>query len=410
MAGKAPDRPKELFYVEKVNGSHVLRDCEALRRLLQFLAEQALQHPNVSVKEQEIAEQLFGQPSDFDPRADSRVRVQIKRLREKLSKYYEESDTADEIVLQIPPGSYHLCFLYRNQDQYRNHDQDAVMPEVSAPAARRFLRAGRWGWIVAAGLAALATVLLFRIVHGGTEPDPILKAFWRPFLGNAGPPLIIYGNSQYYDVAGTLREAGEILDGTPVNDSFTGVGEVIAAAELSAMFHGFGSGLGFRRCLNVSWEEAKNSNLIFVGAFSTAIKALPKPEKFGMQTLVPQPPGEVRTRVVNLRPGPGEPAYFTASPSPCCRVTTQDHALITFSPALSPKRYTLLIAGATTLGTQEAVTFLCRPSSVHALLSRLPAPVGDRPPYFEAVIRVRISGGVPVHSEIAAIHVRQDAR
>jgi hypothetical protein len=211
-------------------------------------------------------------------------------------------------------------------------------------------------------------------------------------------------------MAGTLREAGETLDGTPVNDSFTGVGEVIAAAELSALFHGFGSGLGFRRCLNVSWAEAKDSNLIFVGAFSTAIKALPTPEKFGMQTLIPQPPGEVRTRIVNLRPGAGEPAYFTASPSPCCRATTQDHALITFSPALSPKRFTLLIAGATTLGTQEAVTFLCRPASVHALLSRLPLKSGNRPPYFEAVIRVRISGGAPVHSEIAALHVRQDAK
>lgn len=404
MARTASERPKELLYVEKVNSSHVLRDCEVLRRLLQFLAEQALQHPNVSVKEQKIAEHLFGQPSDFDPRADSRVRVQIKRLREKLSKYYEESDAADEIVLQIPPGSYHLSFLYRNQDQ------DAVVSAVSAPADMHPLWAGRWGWIVAAGLAVLSIILLVRSVRSGAEPDPILKAFWRPFVVNAAAPLVIYGNSQYYDVAGTLREPGETLDGTPVNDSFTGVGEVIAAAELATLFHGFGSGLGFRRCLNVSWDEAKNSNLIFIGAFSTAIKALPKPEKFGMQTLIPHPAGEVRARIVNLQPGPGEPAYFSAGPSPCCRVTTQDHALITFSPALSPKRFTLLIAGATTLGTQEAVTFLCRPSSVHALVSRLPAPVGDRPRYFEAVIRVRISGGAPVHSEIAALHVRQDAK
>jgi hypothetical protein len=153
------------------------------------------------------------------------------------------------------------------------------------------------------------------------------------------------------------------------------------------------------------WDEARDCNLIFVGAFSTAIKASPTPDKFAMQTLIPQPPSEVRTRIVDLRPIPGEPSYFTASPTPCCRVTTQDHALITFSPALSPKRFTLLVAGATSLGKQEGIAFLCRPAIVQKLLSKLPEASG-RPPYFEAVIRVRISGGAPVSSEIAAVHVR----
>jgi hypothetical protein len=400
MAGNSTERPEELLYVERVNNSHLFRDSEVSRRLLTFLAEQSLQHPTVPSKEHEIAESVFGLSSDFDPRLDSRVRVQVKRLREKLLKYYEESGVEDKIVLQIPAGGYHLSFLYRDHSA-----APALTPPVTPAAARRGFWSERLVWAAATAFVTVLVMFLIRTLAGGSAPDPVLKSFWRPFLASPTPPLVIYGNSQYYDVGGVLRGAGEIGDGTPTNDSFTGVGEVVAAAEITALFDRFGSHLGFRRALNVSWDEAKDRNLIFVGAFSTAIKALPTPDKFAMQTLIPQPPGEVRTRIVDLRPGPGQPSYFTASPAPCCRVTTQDHALITFSPALSPKRFTLLVAGATTLGTQEAIAFLCRPASVQKLLSKLPEATGH-PPYFEAVIRVRISGGAPVSSDIAAVHVR----
>jgi hypothetical protein len=50
--------------------------------------------------------------------------------------------------------------------------------------------------------------------------------------------------------------------------------------------------------------------------------------------------------------------------------------------------------------------FMCRPSDVRTLLARLPAGAKRPFPYFEAVIKVRISGGTPVGSEIVAVHVR----
>jgi len=64
------------------------KPCAGCKR---FLAGQAIEHPNISLKEQEIAEEVFADASDFDPRAHSRVRVPIKRLRGKLSKYHEDS-------------------------------------------------------------------------------------------------------------------------------------------------------------------------------------------------------------------------------------------------------------------------------------------------------------------------------
>jgi uncharacterized protein YlaN (UPF0358 family) len=101
----------ELEYVKKVTSSHLLRDSEGLQRLLQFLAQEALRRPSIPLREQEIAAKVYGLTEEFDPRLDSKVRVQMKRLRERLAKYYEETGSEDSIVLQLPPGTYHLCYL-----------------------------------------------------------------------------------------------------------------------------------------------------------------------------------------------------------------------------------------------------------------------------------------------------------
>jgi hypothetical protein len=155
-------RSEVLSQVERVNDSHLLRGSDALRALLHFLAEHALRHPELPPKEQEIADRVFQQPSGFDPRVDSRVRVQIKRLREHLSKYYQEVGSRDRIVLQIPPGSYQLQFLYRDQAEGLEDRQDEARPAVVAPAVRSL----KWLWLAAAILIGISIGWIFRGVAG----------------------------------------------------------------------------------------------------------------------------------------------------------------------------------------------------------------------------------------------------
>jgi hypothetical protein len=55
------------------------------------------------------------------------------------------------------------------------------------------------------------------------------------------------------------------------------------------------------------------------------------------------------------------------------------------------------------MGTQAAAEFVCRAHDVEDILKLLPnqgKPLGP----FEAVIRVRVSEGVPVSSTIVAVH------
>ena len=73
-------------------------------------------------------------------------------------------------------------------------------------------------------------------------------------------------------------------------------------------------------------------------------------------------------------------------------------------PGLSATRHSLILAGLTTLGTQAAVEFVCRPRRVEELLAAMGAQPKGPIPTFEALLRVKVSGGVPVQSEIVAVH------
>src|SRR5206468_3081782 len=48
--------------------------------------------------------------TSFDPRTDPIVRVQARRLRARLTRYYEEEGRHEEIRIELPKGSYAPVF------------------------------------------------------------------------------------------------------------------------------------------------------------------------------------------------------------------------------------------------------------------------------------------------------------
>src|SRR5580658_7470354 len=107
---------QEQFFqqIDSIIKSHSLRGSESLCKLLQYLAKQSLYHPEAPLKEYQIATEVYGRPTDFDPQTDSTIRVQAGRLRLKLADYYATEGAADPIVVKIPKGSYHLIFEARS--------------------------------------------------------------------------------------------------------------------------------------------------------------------------------------------------------------------------------------------------------------------------------------------------------
>jgi hypothetical protein len=107
-----------------------------------------------------------------------------------------------------------------------------------------------------------------------------------------------------------------------------------------------------------------------------------------------------------VHPQTGEPNYFLGTPPN--QPTTEDYAIVSFLPGLDPSRSILILAGATTFGTQAAVEYVCREDDVKSLLQRLniSKPADLKP--FEAILHVKIAHGVPVTTDLIALRTRSN--
>lgn len=97
--------PASVFeQVGRILSSRGFRQSERMRRFLTVCVEAALR--GETPKEYVVGTAVFDRSPDYDPRVDPIVRVEARRLRAKIEEYYSESGASDEIVIEIPKGSY----------------------------------------------------------------------------------------------------------------------------------------------------------------------------------------------------------------------------------------------------------------------------------------------------------------
>jgi TolB-like protein len=88
-----------------------------LGQFLRFTVSQVLDGKQADLKEYLVGVEVFDKLDSFDPRIDSIVRVEARRLRAKLEQYYRADGAQDPVVICFPKGSYVPLFLNRQQAQ-----------------------------------------------------------------------------------------------------------------------------------------------------------------------------------------------------------------------------------------------------------------------------------------------------
>lgn len=224
-----------------------------------------------------------------------------------------------------------------------------------------------------------------------------VDAFWGPFL-QGDPPLVIYSNPLFKGTPYTglrLVPRGGTGDSDSVADeTYTGTGEVTAIYELTRIFDAHRASFTLKRSRLVTWDEAKLRNLVFVGAPSQngALNDLPSTSDFAIDL-----DSNDKGFIANRRPGPGEPKSFSPATS------NDEYAILALIPGIQGNHRIAIFTGLTTNGTQAAVEFACNPESVRQLAARA-GQVGGLIRPFEAVLHIKLSGGVPLGGELAALH------
>ncbi|MBI4889833.1 MAG: tetratricopeptide repeat protein [Acidobacteria bacterium] len=90
----------------RILASKPFAQSERMRRFLQFAVERALDGDRAALKEFTIGTEVFDRGQDYDPRIDSIVRVEARRLRRKLAQYYAAEGAAEPWRITLPEGSY----------------------------------------------------------------------------------------------------------------------------------------------------------------------------------------------------------------------------------------------------------------------------------------------------------------
>jgi len=90
--------------LDRVLASAEFRGSERRARLLKYLVEKAI--AGEPVKEYIIGVDVFQRPSDYDPRIDPAVRVEMGRVRSKLADYYAGEGSANRERIEFPKRRY----------------------------------------------------------------------------------------------------------------------------------------------------------------------------------------------------------------------------------------------------------------------------------------------------------------
>lgn len=156
-----PASPDDIrLQLGRILASATFSSADRMSGFLRYVVERTLAGEGDQIKEYVIGVAVFGRGEDYDPRLDSIVRVEARRLRTKLDEYYAADGRDDQIVISIPRGSYAPTFEERVPE--------AATPVVEAAGPPPIAAQARWRpGLIAATVAILVVLPLAFLLSSG---------------------------------------------------------------------------------------------------------------------------------------------------------------------------------------------------------------------------------------------------
>ncbi len=197
-AGQAPpDTAAVAAQLEHILGSETFASTPLLSRFLKYVVEHGIRADPTPLKEYTLGVEVFDRGDDFDPRADTIVRVNARRLRARLADYYRGEGRRDPVVIEMPKGHYVATARAATRQEIASADEatpkrrredrmspaagTGATPPVSLPAPRTAL-VGREQMLadVRARLTSEPVRLLTLTGTGGSGKTRLaLEAAWQ---------------------------------------------------------------------------------------------------------------------------------------------------------------------------------------------------------------------------------------
>ena len=441
-----PSREDMQRQLERIVHSEVFRHATALQRLLQYLGTKVIEEPSTEIKEYTVGVEVFGRGADYDTKINTIVRVQIHRLRLKLTEYYQTEGVGDHILIEIPRGQYLPIFAIRGASKTESAERPPVTelsldtelgssPELKAEVENgQILNLRQQLSLHRLGLAVFVTVVFLsglvvgmmwnRIGRAQSRSDSLplpatsadmnvgdpVQDFWRAFLGNDAAPVVGYADAVFLvDETNDLlrfRRGASDDRGTRVDphlarrfasnptlveragplyyeDGYTGTGDAEGIFILTRLFTRMGLQLQVKRCRLLTINDLKEHSVILLGS-SDQNKAVEQLSQ--PRDFVFERSGAHHAwsgRFANRHPFPGEEPSYGTERDPVTQELKANYAVLNVQPGVIPGRSIAILSALDTSGVAGAVQFMTSKPDMAELAHRL------------EILGARISTGQP---------------
>lgn len=341
---------------------------------LRYVVDQALSGHADQIKERSIAMAIFNRGTEYEPGADSIVRVNAVEVRRRLKQHYA-SCPESKLRIDLPQGGYVPKF---------------EAGEAIPPMTTRH----RWLWPALIGLLSVAAVLVWAVAR--SRPTDDLDELWRPMASSKSVVMIGLPSPVVFEVRdGPPAAPVPPKDVIEISNYYVGTGAAYGAAQVAAMLAARGGRFMVKVGHDVSYEDLKNQPAVFLGAHSSPW-TMEFSGKLRFQFLAsPSDSGVVDT----AKPGQRWMRRTSLNPTD----VTEDYAIVARIFDRGTGNPILLIAGCGARGTHAASEFVSSKEAFKSFTSVAPRDWPRRD--FEVVLHAEVHGAVPGKPHLVAWHV-----
>jgi hypothetical protein len=388
-----------------------------LHALLRYLVDHSLRNEFAFLTERQIGIAVFGKPGDYSPAEDSAVRVHVRQLRLRLHEFFALEGRHEELIVDIPKGSYIPEFRPAQADL-----KPVAVPVIPAPAetksAPRRIALRDVLLLLATAAAIFSAIGWYRAARQTADPAVPwpLNAVIQP--GQDTHVVVSDGNSMLRllgkreltledylqpDFRSSLipkhvdKSMSQLL--SYIADSqLTSFADLMVASSLVRLAGNRGH-LLVTSASGLNQRQLEDGNFVFVGSPTSNPWVSLFTDKLNFQVVEEGVGGSMH--FLNKKPLPGEQSTYDGLAH--TGSAGEEYATISLLPGSNGRGQTLILQGLRQEGTEALGELLADPVNRLQLKHALGIEGDPRNPvYFEALVRARAVAGAPVSINIVA--------
>lgn len=408
-------------FVNGQNGTHVVPDPALVREqlgrlvahalftnsrrypvLLTYTVEQTLLGNAGELKERTIGIEAFGREPEYDVNLDPVVRTAAAEVRKRLSQYYYNPDHAEELVIELPIGSYVPTF----REAASSHAVEPMLAPETLPNDPGFSSIPKghtqqgdsgiaaWRWIPIAIALLVAALIGFGVGHvkppsraaSTLEPSNMAR-FWQPIT--AASSRVTYCLGVPTDAVDFQDRPFPVSEGGSLNtyDVITLARSIVPLVPKNGQFRVLAAS-------DTGFAQLREGPFVLIGAFDN-----PWTMRVTQDLPIGFEYGDHIRKVVDRKSAPKR--IWTLQWQVPGKSLSRDYAVVARLRDTVTGEPVIILAGILGEGTEAASEVVSNPAYLDAMLEKAPKNWDQQ--NLEAVIEANVIEGHPGPPTIVAV-------